>query len=356
MDDILAKRSVVPAVDSRKRTSSRITDGILEPNQKRQKKDWVSKREIQRLKESIQGGAKLSTERLADDESSVFDLWAVTAAPVQESEPALNFLEKLKPKVAPSTLQKAPITMTASGKTVRAVKLPNAGSSYNPSFNDWDDLLTQEGQKEVEAEKKRRQLAEAEAEKAARIAATAAAIDEAAARTDDESAWEGFESGYESPESLKRKRPERKTQAQRNKIKRRRVAERQARHERKMGDKQRHAAELEATTKAGPADKSSKIVVQEEQEHSSDSGDDTKLRRKRLGTIAIPGKRLEVVLPDELQESLRRLKPEGNLMNDRFRNLLVNGKVEARKPVTQPRKARRTYTEKWTYKDFSVPV
>jgi nucleolar protein 53 len=63
-----------------------------------------------------------------------------------------------------------------------------------------------------------------------------------------------------------------------------------------------------------------------------------------------------VVLPDELQESLRRLKPEGNLLNDRFRNLLVNGKVEARKPITQPKKARRTYTEKWTYKDFSVPV
>jgi nucleolar protein 53 len=63
---------------------------------------------------------------------------------------------------------------------------------------------------------------------------------------------------------------------------------------------------------------------------------------------------LEVVLPDELQESLRMLKPEGNLLGDRFRNLVVQGKLEARKPVWQSKKAKREYTEKWTYKDFKI--
>jgi len=65
---------------------------------------------------------------------------------------------------------------------------------------------------------------------------------------------------------------------------------------------------------------------------------------------------LELVLPDELQESLRLLKPEGNLLKDRFRSILVRGKVETRTPISQPKKARRTYTEKWTYKDFKVPT
>lgn len=356
VDEILSKRSVIPGVDSRKRSSSRVTDGILEPGQKRQKKDWISKKDVQRLKESIQGGSQLSTERIADNNSPTFDLWAAPIQPEPISQPATDYLEKPKPKVAPSTLQEAPVPMTASGKPVRAIRKPNAGSSYNPSFNDWDDLLTQKGEKEIAAEKKRMQQAAAEAEKAARIAATAAAVEEAAARTDDESAWEGFESGYESSEALKKKRPDRKTQAQRNKIKRRREAERQARHEEKMGDRRKQAAELEAATKLVSAKPGTETLVEEDQEHSSDSGDDSVLRRRRLGTIPIPEKSLEVVLPDELQESLRRLKPEGNLLNDRFRNLLVNGKLEARKPVTQPRKARRSYTEKWTYKDFSVPV
>lgn len=62
-----------------------------------------------------------------------------------------------------------------------------------------------------------------------------------------------------------------------------------------------------------------------------------------------------MVLPDELQDSLRKLKPEGNLLDDRFRTLIVQGKLESRKPVHQPRKAKREVTEKWSYKDFKIP-
>ena len=354
-DQIIAQRSVVPGAETRKRSISRITDGIFEPNQKRQRQGWISKKEVQRIKDSAQDNVQLSTERLVDDASSSFDLWAEPTAGFQENQPPLNFLEKHKPIVAPATLQKVPIALTANGKPVRAVKEPSGGSSYNPSFRDWDELLTQEGQKEIEAEQKRGKEAEAQAEKAIRIAATAAAIDEAAGRTDDESAWEGFESGYESSGAFKKKRPERKTKAQRNKIKRRREAERQARHSGRMGEQRKQDLAIEAIKRARAARSPSNTFVAEE-EGQSESGDDSVLRRRRLGTIKIPEKSLEVVLPDELQDSLRRLKPEGNLLDDRFRNLLVNGKLEARKAISQPKKAKRFFTEKWTYKDFRVPV
>jgi len=83
------------------------------------------------------------------------------------------------------------------------------------------------------------------------------------------------------------------------------------------------------------------------------------LRRKTtLGPskASIPAAPLELVLPDELQDSLRRLKPEGNLLNDRFRNLLVNGKLEARKPTSYAasRKRQVKFTEKWWSKDFAI--
>lgn len=68
-----------------------------------------------------------------------------------------------------------------------------------------------------------------------------------------------------------------------------------------------------------------------------------------------PEKQLELVLPDELKDTLRELKPEGNLLDDRFRSLIVQGKLESRKPVTQARKAKRKITEKWMSKDFKVP-
>ena len=65
---------------------------------------------------------------------------------------------------------------------------------------------------------------------------------------------------------------------------------------------------------------------------------------------------LELVLPEELQDSLRLLKPEGNLLRDRYRNILVSGKMETRKPIQQPKKKRVSYTEKWSYKDWNLAI
>ena len=69
---------------------------------------------------------------------------------------------------------------------------------------------------------------------------------------------------------------------------------------------------------------------------------------------SVPPKNLELVLPSELSESLRRLKPEGNLLSERFRSVRVRGKVETRAPITQPKKARTVTTEKWSYKDWKL--
>jgi Nop53 (60S ribosomal biogenesis) len=355
-DEILAKRSAVESVDSRKRPNSRVTDGILQPASKRYKADWVSKKEVQRLKEVVQGGSQLTTSRLEEDESPAFDLWGINGTSEAPAQPALDYIPKPRAKVAPQSLRKAPTPLTANGKAVRAVRNPESGTSYNPTFEDWDNLLMKEGQKEVEAEKTRRREADLEAEKQTRLLAAAAAAEERGDRTDEESAWEGFETETEGPLVLSKKRPGRKTPAQRNKIKRRKEAERLARHEQKMGGKQKTAAQIEAALEAAKEKAVAMTSTEGDGGSESESGDDRVLRRRRLGNTAIQEKPLELVLPDELQDSLRRLKPEGNLLNDRFRNLLVNGKIEARKLILQPKKKRRTYTEKWSYKDFSVEV
>ncbi|KAE8360353.1 hypothetical protein BDV27DRAFT_148774 [Aspergillus caelatus] len=345
-EEIIAQRSVIPAVDTRKRNNSKVTDGVLEPKTKKHKSDWVTRKDWLRLKQVAKEGKPIKK----DVGGEFYDPWADAEDPTPVEDPQFDFLEKPKPKVAPVTLKEAPISLAANGKAIPAVRTPNAGTSYNPTFEDWDGLLQEQGAKEVEAEKKRLEEERKEEERQRLIAE--AKDDDGEVRSDDESAWEGFESEYETPDWLKKKRPERKTKAQRNKIKRRKEAERQAKWEAQMKKKEEQVEQAKAIAE--------KMKQQElERAESSDSegeGDDTALRRKPLGgrTYA-PEQKLEVVLPDELQDSLRLLKPEGNLLDDRFRTLIVQGKLESRKPVSQPKKAKRKLTEKWGHKDFKVP-
>jgi len=69
---------------------------------------------------------------------------------------------------------------------------------------------------------------------------------------------------------------------------------------------------------------------------------------------SVPEAPLEVVLPDELKDSLRLLRPEGNLLKDRFRSMMVRGKIEPRKHIPYGKKKQVTITEKWSYKDWKL--
>ncbi|PCH03699.1 tumor suppressor protein Gltscr2 [Penicillium occitanis (nom. inval.)] len=347
-DEILAQRSAIPAVDSRKRPNSRVTDGIIEPKTKKQKSDWVSNKEWTRLKRVAQ-----ENKPAAKSEDGVnYDPWADSVEIANSQEKELEYVPKKKEKVAPVTLKEAPISLAANGKPIPAVKAPAGGVSYNPSFEEWDSLLVKEGNKEIEAEKKRIEEAKKEAERLRLI--EEAQNDDGEIRSDDESAWEGFESEYEKPEWLNKKRPERKTQAQRNKIKRRKEAERKAKWEAKMKQREEQAKNIESITESLEDAEALRKQLQQDLS-SSDEGDDTVLRKRPLGKNPVPEKPVELVLPDELQESLRLLKPEGNLLDDRFRTLIVQGKLESRKPITQSKKPKRKVTEKWAYKDFQIP-
>jgi nucleolar protein 53 len=172
---------------------------------------------------------------------------------------------------------------------------------------------------------------------------------------EEDSAWEGIESGAEDVR-LNAKRPERKTQVQRNKIKRRKEAERQAKMVADIKRKNDQVAEHKKIAQAVTEKERSRSLALAVPSDGDDSSEDDglELRRRKLGKIALPEKDLELVLPDELQDSLRLLKPEGNLLKDRYRNLLVRGKVESRRPISFAKKAKRKATEKWTHKDFML--
>ncbi|OJD27888.1 hypothetical protein ACJ73_00705 [Blastomyces percursus] len=183
-DEILARRSAIPSVDSRKRGNSKITDGILEPKSKRSRSDWVTYKEWMRLKQVAKNA---NIEEHDDDKRISHDPWDEDNTPEPAEQMKLNFLEKPKPIVVPPTTKLPPVSLAANGKPVPSIKRPDAGISYNPMFEDWDRLLTEEGQKEVEAEKKRLEEEKAEKERLARIEA---------AKDDNGEAWLDEESNH----------------------------------------------------------------------------------------------------------------------------------------------------------------
>ncbi|KAI9677109.1 MAG: hypothetical protein M1822_008218 [Bathelium mastoideum] len=356
-DEILAERSAVPALDARKRKTN-VTDGIIEPRHKKSKANYVKPKDLERLRDIAYGGEKIQKDVVSTTDQPNHDPWA-SREPVRD--PQFSFLDNHKPKPVrePKTLRREPLSLAASGKAFPAVQKPDAGRSYNPDFHDWSSLLEREGAKEVAAESKRRADAAAEAEQLARAQAIAA---EPEPETDVEesaweSEWEGIQSEVEDVEWIKQKRPERKTQAQRNKALRRKEEERRLVHERKMKAKEKQVAQAkELAREMSERNKGGRQVTRvEEQTSSEEDGDEVELhRRRKLGNANVPRADLEIVLADELQDSLLRLKPEGDLLKDRYRNLILNGKLEARR-AAQHKKPKRSVTEKWSYKDWKLP-
>ncbi|GAM89013.1 hypothetical protein ANO11243_070470 [Dothideomycetidae sp. 11243] len=350
-DEIIAARaSAIAPVDSRKRKS---LDIARADKSKRSRKDtYVPQAEVMRLRAA--GSGPTSSAIVVADSSADHDPWAVQP---KVQDPQFSFLEEVKPIREPETLKHKPVSLAASGKPFAAVRRPHAGKSYNPSFDDWNASVTKLGAKEVAAERKRRADAAAEAEAEAKALAEAA---KPAPPTDDEyesaweSEWEGIKSETEEQTPwLAKKRPERKTPAERNKIARRKKAESAAKHEERTKRREvRHRLALEAGK--GKGEKQVAVASAAGLDSSDESGEEETLRRRPFGKNTIPEAPLEVILADELQDSLRALRPEGNLLADRYRNLLVNGKVEVRRAITQPKKPRREVTEKWSYKDWTL--
>lgn len=342
----------MPSVALRKRPADKTTDGIIPA--KRPRREYVSHKELNRLRK-VADGFHETTVEVAD---ASFDAWGgVVAEP--EAQAIMDDKRNDKKK-APKSISQKPISLLASGKTAKAVPKPSGGYSYNPAFTDYEARYTEESNKAVEAERKRLEAEETERLKMEAAARSAAEAEAAEARAelsewDEDSEWEGFQSGGEELK-VNAKRPERKTKAQRNRIQKRKEEERRKIHEAKTKVRKAQLEEIKRIAKevAEREHEQNLALAELEQSESSADDDDEVLRRRQLGRLKLPEKDLELVLPDELQDSLRLLKPEGNLLKDRYRSLLVRGRVEARRRIPFKKQAKTKLTEKWAYKDFSI--
>lgn len=348
-DEILAQRSLVPAVDTRSR-AGKVSNGIIEPRTKRRRVDLVDRRTFERLQSTAYRSQSMNDVMVSN--KSTHDLWAPAAL---DEDSRLNFLEKPRPIQMPETLKRPPVSLIEKARSVAPVSKPKAGQSYNPAFEDWDAMIQRAGEEAVSDEQKRLEREEQERDFAARAAASGQNVDESnILRQDEDSVWEGFESDYDHAAEIRAKRPGRKTPQERKKAERKKERAREekaAAKERERRKRENQIDQLKAEVIAR-----TKLTLQPVHDSSSEEEEITKLRRRRFGKHAVPPASLDLVLPDDLRDSLRALKPEGNMLLDRFRNILVRGKVETRRPAAHTRKKRRALTEKWTHKDFDLHI
>ena len=285
VDEILAQRSAIPPLDSRKRSSG-ATDGVIEPGTKRHQTNRVSLKEYERLK-AIAHGNQSVKDVIKTGDAPDHDPWAVSHSQEDAPNSKFSYLEEKKPIRAPPTLHEAPVSLAAAKGKVPATPAPKPGTSYNPAFQDWDALLNTEGEKEVEAEKKRLHEAEIEKARLERIAAAEKENEHEDIQTEDESAWEGFESDYFGAEWLKKARPERKTPAERNKIKRRKETKRREKWERSQKERQKQEKQIgEIVKKLKVEAKAAAQALSKTGEQASEEDtevDDRVLRRRKFG-------------------------------------------------------------------------
>ncbi|KAI0430649.1 ribosome biogenesis protein Nop53/GLTSCR2 [Xylaria sp. FL1042] len=349
-DEIIAARnSAIPAVPMRKRPGDKTSDGIIPT--KRTRREYVTIKELSRLRK-VADGHHESTVEIAD---ASYDPWVVAPEPA-----ALDVVKDTRndKKKAPKSFSQKSISLLASGKTMPAVPKPAGGHSYNPKFEDYEARYSEECNKAVEAEKKRLAEEEADRIKAEAAARSAAEAEAAEARAElseweEDSEWEGFQSDGEELRQTSKKQ-KRKTKADRNRIQRRKDEERRLKHETKTKIRKEQLERIKQIAQEVAERDQALALANAEESDSSMASNDEALRRKQLGKLKLPEKDLELVLPDELQDSLRLLKPEGNLLKDRYRSLLIRGRMESRRRIPFKKQAKTTITEKWTYKDFTI--
>ncbi|CAN6611574.1 ribosome biogenesis protein Nop53p [Trichomonascus vanleenenianus] len=330
--------------------------------------EGVTGKEINRLMKAAgrtgEGSAKAVIESDGVIRGEAYDLW--DAPPAEETKSSKKkklqdfpFLADLKPatshnkaEVVPKTLKHTPVSLVGE-ELAKAVVVPEGGKSYNPDIEEWKKLIEKEAEREELREKERQKLEE----ERKRIEEIMIAFDDKNELSDDnDDEEEEDENEDEDEESnngqLSVNPPVKvkiKTAAKRNKLKR---------HE----ERQKLEADLKAVRQQiNDLNRLPKLLaqelkrIQEQQEQRAAGKKSTAQRKRKLGTkVALKEAPLEIKLSDELTDTLRRLKPEGNLIADRFRSLQERGFVEPRMPIAKRRRYQQKVTEKWAYKDFKI--
>lgn len=291
-----------------------------------------------------------------------FDLWGATQDADAEMKKVQND-DWLQHETINHTLKntrqnarKVPQDLLDKTSDLKAVEEPHAGLSYNPSLQDHQELLWNAAVIEMRKEKAQRKIEYhttrmiPTADKAPTKESIFKEMAEGIKDLDpdlDQDADEDVESSGEEETENKSFKP--KTKKQKN------------REKRELYESNVKKAELEAKKKNQDIFKvksmKKQIKVAEDIKAIKGKIKEAKKVAKRslpaiLGEAKFEEQEIPLKLSDELTGNLRSLKPEGNLLEDRFKSLQKRNVFEPRtkKKAPKPAPKRRKKVEKRSYK------
>ncbi|XP_060083805.1 ribosome biogenesis protein NOP53-like [Ylistrum balloti] len=310
--------------------------------------------EVERLSRRIKSGKKTLTEIKAEKQRKVrnkqraearrnknktpvadFDLWETDVnADISKEDPHFCVVTKKRRINVPRHYHQKPSEMSS-------IQVPDPGASYNPSYDDHQNLLAKAHDVEVKREKKEKKLYNAVEAKFRTISAAELEENLRAEMTSglNEEEDEKVEFTEEELEKLSVappvRREDKKTKVQRNKEKN--VKEKE--HS-KLKDKTAKSREkdifrlktIKAEIKTRERDLSER--ARQKKEKYNKSGMNT----RKLGKMKFEEANIEIKLSDELPGALRLLKPEGHLMVDRFKSLQKRNVIEPRLEASKKQK------------------
>ncbi|KZS99802.1 P60-like protein [Laetiporus sulphureus 93-53] len=356
---ILAQRSAVPAVFSRTTTSNTLKrkSSVHLTHEEKGRLLRIGKRPRKGPFNSVvdhteAGAGSALLEMSAAAQAAAEGAWDVWEEKEQNEEDN-ELLKKMK-KVKPN------VSHPREDIAIPAVPAPHAGASYNPLANAHEELL----RSAIEVEERRVKEAQRLDEMREKIEqGRKAAIDEwyeggvRGMRVDvpgDEEGEEDEREDLEEVQGMIKKASGRKTKqdrrkAEKVKAEKRAIAERIARNRMlasvDSAKSLRKALARQQATRAGLRAEREQKLKEERQKKG--------LAGTKIGKHRVPEGEVDVQLGEELSESLRALKPEGNLFRDRFLSMQQRALVEPCALILpRKRKAKMKEYEKHAFKRF----
>ncbi|KAG7237154.1 hypothetical protein INR49_032650 [Caranx melampygus] len=260
-------------------------------------------------------------------------------------------------------LVKRPEKLNEKPSVLPAVEVIAPGGSYNPDFLSHQALLQEAHQVEVKKKKEEDRI-----ERQTTVNKEDTATEETIMREqveglveeeneEEASPNEGEDGGEEEEEGQEEDvavgaiaLAEKKTERQRKREKADKIKEQQRLADRQRVDRRQQLFQLRSIKSSI---KQQQQRTEERQKLRKAKQEAQKSQPRRLGRLKFQPQDLEVQLSDELAGSLRRLKPEGSVLKDRFKSLQKRNLIEPRERAKFKRRHKVKYVEKRAFREIT---
>lgn len=294
-----------------------------------------TKQELQTIARRTKAVRELKKKKVSCQSLRVidFDLWDNFKDENEDEDPF--YLEYTKKKRV-----KTPKTYTKKPSELPAVIVPHPGASYNPTYEDHQELLGQAYKIELRRENRQMQLHQAldamfptvenAPTKETWLTEMSAGLTISKDEEDNDGEEEAVMKDDDKEEEKVTTQPKPKTKKQRRKAKEIKIETRKRKEEKLERIRENEVYKVRSLRKE--IKRFDEDVQKRKELKQEEWTERAKTRTKRLGKRYFSNAELEIKLSEELPESLRTLAPEGDGLLDRFLSLQRRNIIEPRLP------------------------